>query len=668
VGEEGVVIEAVPEITVQFPVPAVGELPAKVAEVVAHKSWSGPASAEEGVSSTIITTSLVELGQNPLLIVHLNVELPPTVNPVTPEVGSETEETVPVPDTTLHTPVPTVGGFPASVAVVVLQRFWLGPALAVVGVALTVITISSDVVGQTPLEVVHLKVEEEPMVNPVTPEVGEDGVVTETVPESTDHDPVPTAGVFPARVDVVTLHKPWSEPALAVVGLALVIILTSSKDEAQAPLVIVHLIVTVVPWVMPVMVVPGSLGLVIVALPDWTDQVPIPTLGVFPAKVAEEEQTVWSGPASAGVTIGSLTFIVTLLVEAGQEPLVIVHLNTELPPIVKPVTSEVGEEGVVTEAVPDIADQLPVPTVGVLAANVVVVVLQRFWFAPALDVVGDSSTLIVTSLVEGGQTPLLIVHLNTELLPIVKPVTPEVGEAGVVTEAEPDTTDQAPVPTVGVFPASVAVVVLQRFWLGPALATVGLWFTVIETSEVLGVHVPFVIVHLKTEVPPMVSPVTPELCWVLEVTLTEPDTTDQEPVPIAGMFPAKVATVVLHSVWLVPALAVVGGWTLYMVISSSEGAHPPLDIDHLNLIVSPAVKAVMVVPGSAGSVMVAAPEITVHKPVPVAGLFPAKVAEAWLQRFWSGPALDAVGRAATVIVISSKFEPQAPLEIVHRKT
>jgi hypothetical protein len=70
---------------------------------------------------------------------------------------------------------------------------------------------------------------------------------------------------------------------------------------------------------------------------------------------------------------------------------------------------------------------------------------------------------MVISEAEGVQAPLEMVHLSTELPPIVKPVTPEVGEAGVVTEAEPDTTLQAPVPTVGVFPASVAVVVLQRF-------------------------------------------------------------------------------------------------------------------------------------------------------------------------------------------------------------
>jgi len=43
--------------------------------------------------------------------------------------------------------------------------------------------------------------------------------------------------------------------------------------------------------------------------------------------------------------------------------------------------------------------------------------------------------------------------------PKLNPVTPEVGEVGVVTVAEPAITVHAPVPTPGELPASVAVVV-----------------------------------------------------------------------------------------------------------------------------------------------------------------------------------------------------------------
>ena len=65
--------------------------------------------------------------------------------------------------------------------------------------------------------------------------------------------------------------------------------------------------------------------------------------------------------------------------------------------------------------------------------------------------------MIVTSSVDGVQTPFEMVHRNV-LTPTDNPVTPDVGEVGVVTVAPPAITVHAPVPTVGVFPASVAVV------------------------------------------------------------------------------------------------------------------------------------------------------------------------------------------------------------------
>lgn len=57
------------------------------------------------------------------------------------------------------------------------------------------------------MEIVHLKVTVEPIVKPVTPEVGDVGEVIVAVPETTVHVPVPVTGVFPANVAVVTLHK-----------------------------------------------------------------------------------------------------------------------------------------------------------------------------------------------------------------------------------------------------------------------------------------------------------------------------------------------------------------------------------------------------------------------------------------------------------------------------
>ena len=56
-----------------------------------------------------------------------------------------------------------------------------------------------------------------PVVIPVTPLVGLEGVVTVPVPAVTVHNPVPTVGVFAAKV-AVGLQIVWSVPALDVVG------------------------------------------------------------------------------------------------------------------------------------------------------------------------------------------------------------------------------------------------------------------------------------------------------------------------------------------------------------------------------------------------------------------------------------------------------------------
>ena len=130
--------------------------------------------------------------------------------------------------------------------------------------------------------------------------------------------------------------------------------------------------------------------------------------------------------------------------------------------MVKPVTPEVGEAGVVTVAVPATTDQAPEPEAGVLPANVAVVVLHKVWSEPAEETVGEASTEIITSSVELAQTPLDIVQRRVEEAPMVKPVTPEVGEEAVVTVAVPETTVQVPVPEAGVLAAKVAVVVLHN--------------------------------------------------------------------------------------------------------------------------------------------------------------------------------------------------------------
>src|SRR5205823_3925995 len=142
------------------------------------------------------------------------------------------------------------------------------------------------------------------------------------------------------------------------------------------------------------------------------------------------------------------------------------------------VTPEVAEEGVVTVPLPEITVHAPAPTVGVFPANVAVVE-HIDWSAPAFDVVGDASRVMVVVSLDAGQLPLMIVQTN-EFAPADNAVTPDVGEPGDVTDALPAITVHTPVPTVGVLPASVAVVE-HTVWSEPAFDVVGPWSLVMFT-------------------------------------------------------------------------------------------------------------------------------------------------------------------------------------------
>jgi hypothetical protein len=77
---------------------------------------------------------------------------------------------------------------------------------------------TSSVEVQVPFVIVQRKVAGVPAVTPVTPEVGEEGVVIVAVPLTTLHEPVPVVAVFPASVKAVLLQFVWSLPAFAVVA------------------------------------------------------------------------------------------------------------------------------------------------------------------------------------------------------------------------------------------------------------------------------------------------------------------------------------------------------------------------------------------------------------------------------------------------------------------
>src|SRR5258707_8980420 len=291
-------------------------------------------------------------------------------------------------------------------------------------------------------------------------------MVTVRLPSITVQAPVPTVGVFPARAAVAE-QTDWSVPAFAVVGDSPLVMVTVSLVVGQVPFVIVQTN-EFAPRVNPVTPDVGELGVVTVAPPAITVHAPEPGEGVLPASVAVVEQTVWSGPAFAAMPSVS-RLIVTVSLDGGHDAFVIVQTNV-FAPLDSPVTPDVGFPGAVTDALPVITVHAPVPTVGVFPARVAVGP-HTVWSGPAFAVVGASSRIIVTVSLDGVQTPLLIVQTNV-FAPTESPVTPEVRSAGVVTSDVPAKTVHAPVPTVGVLPARVAVVE-QTVWSEPAFDAVG---------------------------------------------------------------------------------------------------------------------------------------------------------------------------------------------------
>ena len=111
-----------------------------------------------------------------------------------------------------------------------------------------------------------------------------------------------------------------------------------------------------------------ELGLAIEPAPETNVQTPVPTVGVLPLNVALVAQVVCDEPAAALVGILS-TVMVNVDVEE-HTPFVMAHLNTLRP---KPtfVIALFGEDGATIVAVPTNNNQLPVPTIGVFAFNVV---------------------------------------------------------------------------------------------------------------------------------------------------------------------------------------------------------------------------------------------------------------------------------------------------------
>ena len=243
-------------------------------------------------------------------------------------------------------------------------------------------------------------------------------------------------------------------PAFAVVAGEALFSIISSVDAVQAPLLIVHLNVTLLPPAKPVRPVVALALEVITALPLCTLHAPVPVVGILAVTVPVLTlHTLWSLPADAAVG-GAAIATLTSSVVAVHPPLLIVHRNATLPPTVIPVTVVVALVGVVIVHVPLCTLHNPVPVTAVLPDSWVVVTLHRLWSVLAFAAVGGNAIFSSTSSVDALHAPLLIVQRNVTLVPAVKPVTVVVGLVAAVIVQLPATILHPPVPVVAVLPKS----------------------------------------------------------------------------------------------------------------------------------------------------------------------------------------------------------------------
>ena len=462
-----------------------------------------------GTGVIISVTSSDELPQYKLLIVHLNTVVLPSVNPVTVVVGDVLSVITALPLTRVHTPVPIAGVLPVIVTVVTLQSAWSTPASAALGGELIFIVTVSVVTVHVPLLILHIKAVLVPGVKPVMVVLGDAALLIVQLPVTMLQLPAPVTAVLADMAVLVTLHRFWSAPASAAVGKASFVIDTSSVLELQKPLLMVHLNSVVVPAPKPVMPVVDNVAVLIVHVPLTILHTPVPITGVLPLKLAMAVlHSCWSEPASATVA-GSDTVMVTSSDVAVHVPLVMVHRKVVVVPAIKSLIAVVAELLTAIVQLPVTILQLPVPTPAVFADIAVPVVLHSSWSGPASAIVPNWSIVMVTSSLEETQLPLLIVHLNTALVPAVNPVIPVPGLPAVVMVAEPDCNVHKPVPISAVLADNAVVVTLHNVWSDPASAVVGISDTIILTSSLLPPHPPLLIVHLKTVVVPAVKSLIP---------------------------------------------------------------------------------------------------------------------------------------------------------------
>ncbi len=247
-------------------------------------------------------------------------------------------------------------------------------------------------------------------------------------------------------------------PALAMLVAGSTIIVIVELVLEQVPADVIDHSKMFVPKERFVTVLFAANELVKIPVPVITDQVPVPVVGVLAANVAFglEIQTVWLLPALAMLLAGSTIIVIVELV-LEQVPADVIDHSKMFEPKERFVTVLFAANELVKIPVPVITDQVPVPVVGVLAANVAFgLEIQTVWLLPALAMLLAGSTIIVIVEEVLEQVPADVIDHCKTFVPSVKPLTVELGLVDVVITPPPVNTLQVPVPVVGVLAANVA--------------------------------------------------------------------------------------------------------------------------------------------------------------------------------------------------------------------
>jgi hypothetical protein len=141
--------------------------------------------------------------------------------------------------TTLQTPVPTAGAVAAKACVLLQIEVEAVVMTETLGLAKRLMVIVLTLGVQVPLLIVQVKVVV-PTDKLLTPLVAELALLNATPASLLVHVPAPTLGTLPDKIEVVP-HIVWSLPAIEVLGLASLVIVTVLSLDGHVPLEIVHL-------------------------------------------------------------------------------------------------------------------------------------------------------------------------------------------------------------------------------------------------------------------------------------------------------------------------------------------------------------------------------------------------------------------------------------------